>query len=59
MKDYIETHYPAEDCSYTELRRQVLEAWDSITVEQLRGLIESMHQRCLDVIAAEGGHTKW
>lgn len=59
MKDYIEINYPEEDCSYEELRRQVYEAWHSITEEQLRELIQTMPQRCRDVIAAEGGPTKW
>ncbi|XTI88234.1 hypothetical protein V2W45_1395194 [Cenococcum geophilum] len=37
-------------------RRQ---AWDSITVEQLQELIDSMQQRCQDVVNAQGGYTKW
>src|SRR5436190_12553110 len=59
MKDYIEAHYPEEDCTYDQLRQVVKEAWDSITAEQLRELIDNMRQRCQDVIDANGGHTKW
>lgn len=58
MKDYIEARYSEEDCTYNQLRQAVKKAWDSITVKQLRELIESIHERCKDVIKAEGGHTK-
>jgi hypothetical protein len=37
----------------------VKEAWDSITSDQLLDLLKTMSQRYEDVIAAEGGHTKW
>ena len=59
MKDYIEVCYPEEDCTYDQLRQAVKEAWDSITAEQLRELIDSMPKRCQAVIDADGGHTKW
>jgi hypothetical protein len=59
MKDYLENHYPEEDCSYDQLRAHVKEAWDSISSDQLLDLLKTMPQRCEDVIAAEGGHTKW
>src|SRR6266496_3074252 len=59
MKSYLDLHYPEPDCSYDQLRVHVKEAWDSITSEQLLDLLKTMQQRCEDVIAAEGGHTKW
>ncbi len=59
MKNFIENKYPEEDCSYDQLREAVKEAWESITEDQLRSLLATMNQRCEDVIAAEGGHTKW
>ena len=63
MKNYIEINYPDRDGgkqpTYDQLRQIVQEAWESITVEQLRGLIDSMHNRCQAVIDAQGGHTKY
>ncbi len=62
MKDYIQEQYPQYErggMTYKMLRKVVREAWDSISVEQLNELIDSMHQRCQDVIDAEGKHTKW
>jgi hypothetical protein len=59
MKDWIEREYGERNWTYTKLRDAVRAAWDAITNEQLNELIDSMHQRCLDVIAAQGGHTKW
>ena len=55
MKNYIVARYPEEDCTYDQLRQAIKKAWDSITAEQLSKLIESMRQRCQDVIDAEGG----
>ena len=60
MKDYIEENYwYDENPSHDRLRRYVREAWDSITEDYLRELLATMPQRCQDVIAAEGGATKW
>jgi transposase len=63
MKDYIERHYPdlegGRQLSYDQLREVVREAWDSITIEDLRELINSMPARCQAVINARGGHTKY
>jgi len=44
---------------YKILRKVVREAWDSISVKQLNELIDLMHQRCQDVIDAEGKYIKW
>lgn len=59
MKDYIKEKYGDVQLSYDKLRDAVHEVWDIITREQLLELIESMHQRCQDVIDAQGGYTKW
>ena len=59
MKDYIQAHYPQVHSSYIQLQRVIQEAWDSITIEQIREIIRTMEIRCIDVILADGGHTKW
>ncbi|RPA78956.1 hypothetical protein BJ508DRAFT_200594, partial [Ascobolus immersus RN42] len=60
MKDKIGRVLPEnQNVSYDRLRQVVKEAWESITEEDLWGLIRTMRQRCLDVIAANGMHTKW
>ena len=49
---------PGDDkLSYDQLRQAIREALDSITAEQLQELIDSMQQRCQNVINAQGGHT--
>jgi transposase len=45
--------------SYIRLRAAVLEAWNSITDAEVKDMIHTMHQRCLDVIDAHGMYTKW
>lgn len=60
MKDYIQNHYGhVNNPLYNRLRDIVNKAWEAITVEQLQDLMSSMQQRCIDVIEAEGGYTKW
>jgi hypothetical protein len=59
MKDWIAIHYPERKATYDQLRQQVIEAWNAIGSEVLRDLVQSMRQRCQDVIDANGGHTKW
>jgi transposase len=59
MKEWIQREYGERKWTYNELREAVIRAWEAITSEQLSKLIDSMHQRCLDVIEANGGHTKW
>lgn len=63
MKDYIQENYPdpagGKQRPYDELRVIVQEAWDSITMDVLRALIDSMPERCQAVIDADGGHTKY
>ena len=59
MKDYIEWVYGDKEHSYNTLWIYVKEAWEQITKEQLNLLIDSMRERCLAVIEAEGGFTKF
>jgi hypothetical protein len=59
MKDYIQEHYPKVYSSYKNLRIAIQEAWESITHEQIRGLIRGMRDRCKAVIAAQGYSTKY
>ena len=51
MKDYLQNNFP-ERMTYPQLRAAVQEAWDSITVDQLNELIDSMHDHCQAVIDA-------
>jgi hypothetical protein len=60
MKDWLGIKYPlGGPVSYDVLRQHVLEAWEAIGIETLSNLIKTMPQRCQDVIAANGGNTKW
>jgi hypothetical protein len=45
--------------SYKRLREAVQEAWESVTIETIRDLIRGMGDRCIEVILADGGHTKY
>jgi len=58
MKDYIENVFP-EQMTYPQLRAAVQEAWDSITADQLKELIDSMHDRYQAVIDADGKQTPY
>ena len=59
MKDWLGNYYPERKATYDRLRAQVHEALQAIGEGLLDGLIDTMHERCQDVIDAEGGHTKW
>jgi hypothetical protein len=41
------------------LRAAILRAWETIIDAEIRERIRTMHQRYLDVIAANGMETKW
>lgn len=57
MKDYIEAKYGVDlDISYDKLREMVKEAWDSISHERVCELLQTMRQRCQDIIDADGGY---
>ena len=59
MKDYIKEKYGDVQLLYNQLRTAVQEVWDAISEENLNELIDSIRQRCQDVIDAQGGHIKW
>jgi DDE superfamily endonuclease len=59
MKDFIQDHYGDRKLSLSETRQAVEAAWESITPQELRKLVDSMPQRCQAVIDAQGGHTKY
>ena len=42
-----------------ELCRALQEEWDAIPAERVRRLTVSMRRRCLAVMAANGGHTRY
>jgi transposase len=57
IKDYIQEKYPQSHRSYPRLKEVVIEAWDSITDQEVFELIASMLERCKAVIEADGWHT--
>ncbi|KAH9204799.1 hypothetical protein DL95DRAFT_494496 [Leptodontidium sp. 2 PMI_412] len=59
MKDILAALHPEVHRSSRRLCATVKEAWDSITDTEVRDLVHTMHQRCLDVIKARGAYTKW
>ena len=59
IKDYIAEKFGDVSLSYDRLRVAVQEAWEAITEERLSDLIDSMSERCQDVVNANGMHTKW
>lgn len=59
MKDWIQRNHPEVHSSYPRLRKVVQEAWESITQATIRDLIRTMSDRCIEVILANGGHTKY
>ena len=60
MKDYIQKEYRSEiHRSYPRLKAAVIEAWNSITDEQVIELVRSMPEQCQAVIDAQGWHTKY
>ena len=58
IKDYIQEKYPQIYRSYPQLKAAVLEAWESITDDEVIELIKSMPARCRAVINAGSWHTK-
>jgi hypothetical protein len=59
MKDILEQLDPQVHRNSQRLKDAVWRAWDTITDAEVRTEIRTMHQRCLDVIAAHGMETKW
>ncbi|RFU33865.1 hypothetical protein B7463_g2519, partial [Scytalidium lignicola] len=59
MKDYIQKKWGIIHRSYSRLREQVTEAWNSIAESDILDLIKSMPKSCQAVIEASGYHTKY
>ncbi|KAK8038141.1 transposable element tc1 transposase [Apiospora phragmitis] len=60
MKDYFEDKYGLiEKPSYDRLRIWVKEAWVELPDDYLQSLLQSMPERCMAVIEANGMHTKY
>ncbi len=45
--------------SIEEFWRSMEKAWQSITEQELKKYIDTMPARCMAVIAAKGGHTRY
>ena len=63
LKNYIQVNSP-EINGVRQVRSATLKilieaAWDSISSEELSSLVGSMHERCVAVIKANGGYTKY
>jgi hypothetical protein len=56
---YPQKHYPNVHRSYPRLRSAVQEAWESITHAKIQKLIRGIGDQCIEVILADGGHTKY
>ena len=50
---------PNQPTSLQELRDTLAEEWNAIPREVWRNLILSMRRRCLAVVQANGGHTRY
>lgn len=59
IKDIIEEKDLEIYRSYLKLKRAIIEAWETITDEEIRDLIRTMLARCQAVIDADGWHTKY
>jgi hypothetical protein len=59
LKDILHEIDPEVHRDLRRFREAVLRAWETITDAEIRERIRTMHQRCLDVIAANGMETKW
>ena len=59
LKDILQEIDPEVHRDFARLREAVSRAWERITDAEIRERIGTMHQRCLDVIAAHGMETKW
>ncbi|KAI1006251.1 hypothetical protein K3495_g1974 [Podosphaera aphanis] len=63
MKDKIEFKYPdlngGKRRSSNQIRAMVKVAWDSMSTQGLKNLIESIHDICQTVVDTDGGPTKY
>jgi hypothetical protein len=59
MKNWISDNYLDDKLSYKVLRQAVMEAWETVGQQELDGLLNSIHERCEAVVAANGMYTKF
>jgi hypothetical protein len=59
MKDWIQDRFDDKLYEYGALRAAVLAAWEAVDERYLNELLESMPQRCQEVIDANGSHTRY
>jgi transposase len=59
QKDWIEVLDPEIHKNYRRLRGTVSQAWDQVSDDVIKEQVSTMHDRCLAVIAAKGGPTKY
>jgi hypothetical protein len=51
--------HPRRPTNQQELGQRLQEIWEDISQDEIRTLINSMGRRCLAVIRARGGNTKY
>lgn len=60
MKDYQDKKWGDEFCSLDAERMRITECWEqAVTEEKLEALIRDMPVRCAEVIAVNGGPTRF
>ena len=60
MKDILGQQHPEVHSNYKRLKAALLEAWNTITDDEVRYLIRTeMKARCQAVIDADGRETKY
>jgi transposase len=59
MKDILQELDPQVHTNSQRLKDAVWRACERVTDAEIRAEIRTMHQRCLDVIAAHGMQTEW
>ena len=59
MKDWIDKHYPEPTANYDYIHERVIAAWAAIGSETLNSILDTMKERCEDVIRVKGSHTRW
>jgi transposase len=45
--------------TYEDIKKALIEEWDSLSPEDYEAMIISMPERVQAVLANEGGHTRW
>ena len=42
-----------------EVQRYIKKRWKKLSVQNFKMYLDEVHNRCLAIINANGGHTKW